>query len=107
MVPVHPDDRCLLGMRWEGDVFIDKTLPFGLQSAPLIFTAVADALQYMMVRNGASFIDHYVDDFITVGSPGSEECTCNVRIMYHTCRVAGVPVEEEKSEGPATTITFL
>ena len=107
MVPVHPDDRCLLGMRWEGDVFIDKTLPFGLRSAPLIFTAVADALQYMMVRNGASFIDHYVDDFITVGSPGSEECTRNVRIMHHTCRVAGVPVEEEKSEGPATTITFL
>ena len=107
MVPVLPDDRCLLGMRWEADVLIDKTLPFRLLSAPLIFTAVADALQYMIVRNGASFIDHYMDNFITVGSPGSEECTHNVRIMHHTCKVAGVPVEEEKSEGSATTITFL
>ena len=30
MVPVHPDDRFLLGMQWENDVFVDKALPFGL-----------------------------------------------------------------------------
>lgn len=44
IVPVHPDDRHLLAVQWEGQLFIDKILPFGLQSAPLIFTAVADAL---------------------------------------------------------------
>lgn len=35
MVPVHPADRWLRGMRWDGKVFVDKTLPFGLRSAPL------------------------------------------------------------------------
>ena len=39
MVPVHPEDCRLLGMRWDGKVFVDKTLPFGLRSAPLIFSA--------------------------------------------------------------------
>ena len=29
-VPIHPDDRWLLGMQWEGKVFIDTTMPFGL-----------------------------------------------------------------------------
>ena len=30
MVPVHPDNRALLGMRWEGGViYIDTRLPFG------------------------------------------------------------------------------
>lgn len=34
LVPVHPDDRALLGMKWEGGVYIDTRLPFGLRSAP-------------------------------------------------------------------------
>ena len=29
-VPVHPDDRRLLGMKWRDQVFVDKVLPFGL-----------------------------------------------------------------------------
>ncbi len=43
-VPVHPRDRWLLGMRWEGAMFVDGTLPFGLRSAPLIFTALGDEI---------------------------------------------------------------
>ena len=41
-VPVHPDDRWLLGVEWEGQVYVDCTVPFGLRSAPMIFNAVAD-----------------------------------------------------------------
>ena len=44
-IPVAPEDRRLLGMLWQGKVYVDKVLPFGLRSAPLIFSAVADALQ--------------------------------------------------------------
>ena len=42
-VPVHPDDRFLLGTRWGDSIFVDTALPFGLASAPKIFSAVADA----------------------------------------------------------------
>ena len=28
-IPVHPKDRHLLGMLWEGEVFVDIVLPFG------------------------------------------------------------------------------
>ena len=34
-IPVHPQDRPLLGMQWMGQVYMDATLPFGLRSAPL------------------------------------------------------------------------
>ncbi len=37
IVPVHPGDRWLLGMRWQGQLFIDTALPFGLRSAPKPF----------------------------------------------------------------------
>ena len=88
-------------------MFVDKTLPFGLRSAPLIFTAVADTLQWVMKERGVSFVEHYIDDFITLGAPKSGECARNVQIMLQTCEGAGVPVEESKSEGPALSLTFL
>ena len=31
-VPVHPDDCKLLGMEWEGQIYVDTMLPFDLQS---------------------------------------------------------------------------
>ena len=45
IIPVHPEDRWLLGMVWEGALYIDTVLPFGLRSAPKIFNAVADAVE--------------------------------------------------------------
>ena len=47
------------------------------------------------------------NDFITLGSPSSDECARNVQTMLQVCREAGVPIEESKSEGPASALTFL
>ena len=60
-VPVHPDDR---GMIWRESLFVDAALPFGLRSAPKIFTAVADAAEWIVRREGVDFIIHYLDDFL-------------------------------------------
>ena len=79
-------------------------MPFGLRSAPIIFSAVADTLQQ---QKGVNHIFHYADDFITVGRPGSEECSNNVTIMRDTCTITGTPVEEEKFKGPAPVLPFL
>ena len=42
VVPIHPDDRCPLGMKWQGQIYLDFALPFSLRSAPKVFNAVAD-----------------------------------------------------------------
>ena len=107
MVPVHPQDRLLLGMEWEEYVYVDKAVPFGLRSAPIIFTAVADVLQWIMQKNGVFYVDHYIDDFITAGKGGSDECSRNFTIMHKSCEATGTPVEPEKSIGPSTVIDFL
>ena len=52
IIPVHPEDRALLGMQWEGALYVDAALPFGLRSAPKIFTNVADALEWMLRERG-------------------------------------------------------
>ena len=91
-------------MAWENQVYVDGALPFGLHSAPKIFNVVVEALLWGWKANGAW---HYMDDFITIGRPGSGECTFNCELLHHLCNKLGVPLAEEKSEGPATAITFL
>ena len=34
IVPVHTEDRQLLGMKWRGAFYVDMVLPFGIRSAP-------------------------------------------------------------------------
>ena len=63
IVPVHPDDHPLLGMMWEGNLFVDSALPFGLRLAPRIFTAKADVLEWREKFKGIPTIMHYLDDF--------------------------------------------
>ena len=68
-VPVHPDDRHLLGLVWENELYMDSVLPFGLRSAPKIFTAIADALEWVAKNCGITFLEHFLDDYITAGAP--------------------------------------
>ena len=60
--PVHPQDRHLLGMMWSDQLFIDTVLPFGLRSAPKIFCAIADALEWILYQRGISSSLDYLDD---------------------------------------------
>ena len=88
-------------------MYVDTALPFGLKSAPLIFTALAEALLWITRQKGATNTDNYIDDFVTIGAPDSQECERNTTIMHETCEEVGLPTEPKKDEGPATTISFL
>ena len=52
ILPVHKEDRYLLGVRWEVCVYIDLSLPFGLSLAPKILTAFADSLTWILHHRG-------------------------------------------------------
>lgn len=107
IVPVHPEDRPLLGMRWQGKIYVDATLPFGLRSAPKIFNALADAAQWIIQEMGARYLWHYLDDFITIGAACQGECRFNCEVMRRACEVLGIPLAFEKCEGPTCCLVFL
>ena len=107
IVPVFPRDRPLLGMYWQGKIYIDGALPFGLRSAPKIFSALADGLLWVMLQNGVERALHYLDDFLFVGHPESDQCTKSLQAALAVCSCLGVPVAPEKTEGPSSVITFL
>ena len=105
MVPVHPQDHLLLGLRWQGATYVDGALPFSLRSASKLFTVVADALLWIMGQHGVREGIHYLDDFLILGpadSRGKALETCTV-----ICHRLGVAVAPHKTEGPGTSISVL
>ena len=97
LVPVHPDDRYLLGIRWKGKIVVDGMLPFGLRSAPKIFTMVADTLEWVIRKAGVKQIAHYLDDFVVIGQPASDECAESLQKRVYR---SGRPVGEGQVRGP-------
>ena len=107
LIPVHPQDRVLQGMRWKGMIYVDPMLPFGLRSAPKIFNAVADALHWHLVQLGISYLFHSLDDYIMVAPPHSHLCQMWWDTLMAECAKLGVPIASQKTEGPASLVTFL
>ncbi len=79
-------------MEWEG---VDTTLPFGLRSAPKIFSAVADASEWAFMEGGVTYSLHFLDDYLSMGTAGSGQCARNLGIMMRVCEENGTPPEVE------------
>ena len=107
IIPVHPEDRLLLGMTWRGDLLVDGALPFGLRSAPKLFTALADALLWIMGQHGVVHAWHYLDDFLILGPPQSPQCKEHLEVALSLCKRLGIPIAAHKLEGPAPVLSFL
>ena len=86
---------------------MDTALPFGLRLAPKIFTAVADAVEWIVREEGVDFVVHYVDDFLVMGAPGSDECAAALRKLLDVFHRLGLPVALNKLERPSSKLVFL
>ena len=107
IVPVHSDDHHLLGLRWGDNVYIDTALPFGLRAAPKIFSALSDALAWILHSKGVIHQLHYLDDFLLLGPPDDPACRLALQCTLHVCQELGVPIAMHKTEGPSCQLTFL
>lgn len=106
MVPVHPEDSSLLDVSWRGVSYLDQALPFGLRSAPIIFSTIADGLAWALHQSGVDYSLHYLDDFFC-GPANSQSCSEALATAVPLCSRLGLPVALEKVEGPSHLIVFL
>ena len=107
IIPVHPEDRYLLGMSWNNQLYVDMQLPFGLSSAPILFNAYADGLEWILRSRGITSMLHYLDDFLVLGAPRSDDCGRALEVVKSSCDELGVPLAEDKVVGPVPVIQFL
>ena len=105
IVPVHPEDWPLLGMYWKGQYFVDTRLPFGLRSAPKLFTALANAVQWLIKEKEVDFCIHYLDDYLFIKPPGAHAHA--LAAATQTLAELSIPMAPDKVEGPVTRVTFL
>lgn len=72
LIPVHPDDHYLRGMRWNNPVYSDQQLPFGLQMPGVNRTS------------GVSHVIHILDHFLVLGAPSSGRCKAALdSMLFH------------------------
>ena len=71
------------------------------------FNSVANLLAWVLYCEGVASQLHYLDDFLLLGAPYSDQGAAALRTALHTFHSLGVPKATHKTEGPDTTITFL
>ncbi len=109
LCPVHPLDWPLLGIQWRNQYFIDKCLPFGLQSSPYLFNLVADAPMVPsppLYGVNASF--HYLDHFFFAGPSRVRRLPLGHHQLSIPLLPTGCPAKARETGVPyTTTMTFL
>ena len=106
-VPVRPEDRPLLGLKWEGKWYYELVLPFGLRTSGHRWEMYATALHYFIEHHiGVDFVVHYVDDYLLIVSD-KERAKDFLAQVTALCAHLGVPMADKKTEGPKYCLTFL
>ncbi|KAM9954719.1 hypothetical protein ACTFIW_003319 [Dictyostelium discoideum] len=105
-VLVDPQYRDLFRFVWKGSHYSWKTMPFGLSTAPRIFTMLLRPVLRMLRDINVSVIA-YLDDLLIVGST-KEECLSNLKKTMGVLVKLGFKLNLEKSVlEPTQSITFL
>ena len=108
LIPVHPCDWPLLGYCIDNKFYYDTVLPFGLRSSPYLFCLISDAILWIFSHlNNHYHALCYMDDFLICALPTAGNCQLLMDSFISLCSCLGVPLAEDKTEGPSSSITFL
>ncbi len=111
LLPIHPQDFSLLGMKIEDNIFVDRALPMGASCSPALFETFSTFLEWAAKRaTGTDRITHFADDFLLVGKNDDRDrssCCRIVKTFENMCDELGVPLAKDKSVGPATSLVYL
>ncbi|XP_067217303.1 uncharacterized protein [Linepithema humile] len=106
LVPVHQNDRKFLRFRFLGHLYQFRVLPFGLASAPYIFTKILRPVAYFLRVKGFSSVI-YLDDFLFI-APSHNQCRKNIKATRQLLLSLGFLINERKSVStPTSSCRFL
>lgn len=107
LIPIKPADFELLGFCFENKFYFDKALPFGASISCITFERFSRFLEFTVknkLKSGG--LIHYLDDFLGADKH-TESCKAALQIFQETMSELGVPLADEKTEGPTTILVFL
>ena len=104
LTPIRPDQQHALCIYWDGLVYVDRAVMFGLASSAGVFGSIADMLIAIHKRAGFFPIIKWVDDFLVIRLPGNswtEEDFMNLTAQ------AGVPWSPTKHRRFASNQRYI
>lgn len=105
-VPIHPAARKFFRVAWGGKVYQFKALPFGLSTAPWLFTLIVKPLVAHMHALGFQMFA-YLDDWLVIGE-SREACQKAVDSLVTLAVSLGFRINYDKSElTPSQKFVFL
>lgn len=105
-VHVHKSSQKYLCFQWRNKCFAFQGLPFGLNTAPRVFTKLIKPIAAYLRKRGIRIIV-YLDDFLILGS-SIEESKANTQLTLDLLQWLGFTINWEKSIlVPTQTLTFL
>lgn len=108
LLPISPADFDLLGFKFQGHFYFDKMVPFGSSISCALWEKFATFLHWLIQRHtGNEFILHYLDDFLFCSRKSSPVCQHTLDKFKFLCQDLGVPIAEEKTVEPTTSLVFL
>lgn len=106
IIPIHPNDYSLLGMKWRGLYYYDRCMPMGCSSSCKTFETFSTAVEWIAREKlGIDKLLHLLDDFLVIAS-SSTQCQANLDLFLALCKYLGIPIAPEKTCGPATVLSF-
>lgn len=96
-VAIHPASRRWLGLRFNGLLLQQNTLPFGLSSSPFVYNLLASTVVKHLRSRGVVLV-HYLDDWLIVGDSPPELLHTRDNILLPLLWQLGFVLEMSKCE---------
>ena len=108
-IPIAPQDTPLLGLHWQTQYYVECFLPFGLRTAPYIFSLLAEVFHWILeqeltLQQICASVTHYLDDFLIVVPPGTDYKKCT-EAFTTLCSTVGLSIKASKKE-EGTRVSF-
>ena len=105
-IPIHPLSRKYLRFCHRSQVFQFTSLPFGLATAPQVFTMIVKEVKLMALSRGLR-LHQYLDDWL-IRSQSQEEAQVNTQAVVDLTHSLGCIINQEKSElKPTQVFSFV
>ena len=105
-IPIHPNSRKYLRFCHRSQVFQFTSLPFGLATAPRVFTMIVKEVTLMALSRGIR-LHQYLDDWL-IRVQSQEEVKVNTQTVVDLTQSLGWKINQEKSElNPTQVFGFV
>ena len=99
-----PSDWNFLGLRWQGKLLFDRTMPMGLRSAAMCCQRITNAFKFMVEKQGFDLVS-YLDDMVSAETWAlADKCLSTIQKVV---RDSGAEEAEAKTVHPTCVMLFL